>query len=95
MYINIIFKFVINQCWRKIETKKSTGEIPVLQTSKMVRPRGLDKAAEPLQSQPEDPAGNPPKKSPREKRIIYPLFAAKRQELHKKNPRNLFQRGFL
>jgi len=34
-----------------------------------------------------------PQKSPREKRIIYPLFAAKRQELNKKPPSKFISEG--
>ncbi len=48
----------------------------------MVRPRGLDKAAEPRLSQPVYPAGNPFKKV-RVKGGFYPLFTAKRQNLCK------------
>ena len=45
-----------------------------MKQKKMVRPRGLDKAAEPLQSQPVYPAGNPLKKSPRKRRILSAFY---------------------
>ena len=59
----------------------------------MVRPRGLDKAAKPLQSQTEKPVGNPTKKV--RVKCDLPHWAVMQQGLHKKTPRNLFQRGYL
>jgi len=48
---------------RTNRTKQSIRLATGKKDKKMVRPRGLDKAAEPLPSQPEHPAGNPTKKS--------------------------------
>ena len=56
----------------------------------MVRPRGLDKAAKPLQSQTEKPAGNPTKKV--RVKCGLPHWAVMQQGLHKK-PLEIYFRG--
>ena len=61
------------------EQRSKARDVPRYEAKKMVRPRGLDKAAEPLQSQPVYPAGNTLKKV-RVKGGFYPLFTAERQE---------------